>query len=49
MQGVSLMTDPNGKPCGESGRPLRELALQRVAEIHERIGTNAAQIGRAHV
>ena len=38
-------TDPNGKPCGESGRPLRELALQRVAEIHERIGTNAALIG----
>lgn len=38
-------TAPNGEPAGKSGRPLREIALQRVAEIRNRVGDAATVIG----
>jgi dihydroorotate dehydrogenase len=38
-------TAPNGEPAGKSGRPLREIALQRVAEIRKRVGDEATVIG----
>lgn len=36
---------PNGEPAGRSGRPLREIARERVAAIRRRIGDTATVIG----
>ncbi len=38
-------TSPTGLPCGESGRPLRELARERVREIRKFIGDDVLLIG----
>lgn len=38
-------TAPNGEPAGRSGRPLREIARQRVAAIRKRVGDQATVIG----
>jgi dihydroorotate dehydrogenase len=36
---------PNGEPAGKSGRPLREIARERVAEIRKVVGDKATVIG----
>jgi dihydroorotate dehydrogenase len=38
-------TAPNGEPAGKSGRPLRDIAPQRVAAIRKRIGDAGTVIG----
>lgn len=38
-------TAPNGEPAGRSGRPLREIARERVATIRQRVGDAATVIG----
>ncbi len=38
-------TAPNGEPAGRSGRPLKEIARERVAAIRKRIGDGATVIG----
>ncbi len=36
---------PKGEPAGRSGRPLREISRQRVAEVRKRIGAGGVVIG----
>jgi dihydroorotate dehydrogenase len=38
-------TAPTGEPAGRSGRPLREIARERVAAIRKRVGDAATVIG----
>jgi dihydroorotate dehydrogenase len=38
-------TAPNGEPAGRSGRPLREIARERVAAVRKRVGEAATVIG----
>jgi dihydroorotate dehydrogenase len=38
-------TSPTGLPCGESGRPIRELSRERVAEIRKHAGDGVMLIG----
>ncbi len=38
-------TAPNGEPAGRSGRPLTEIARERVAAIRKRVGDAATVIG----
>jgi dihydroorotate dehydrogenase len=38
-------TSPTGLPCGGSGRPLRELARERVREIRQFVGDGVLLIG----
>lgn len=38
-------TSPTGLPCGESGRPLREIACERVGEIRKFVGPGIPLIG----
>jgi dihydroorotate dehydrogenase len=38
-------TAPTGDPAGRSGRPLREIARERVATIRKRVGDTATVIG----
>ena len=38
-------TSPTGLPCGESGRPLRDLSRERVREIRKFVGDGALLIG----
>ncbi len=38
-------TSPSGLPCGESGRPLRAIACERVNEIRRHVGPGVPLIG----
>ncbi|MBL8864304.1 MAG: quinone-dependent dihydroorotate dehydrogenase [Gemmataceae bacterium] len=38
-------TSPTGLPCGESGRPLKSIACERVREIRQHIGRGVPLIG----
>jgi dihydroorotate dehydrogenase len=38
-------TSPTGLPCGESGRPLRNIACERVREMRSQVGPGVPLIG----
>ncbi len=38
-------TSPTGLPCGESGKPLQEIACRRVGEIRKHVGDDVLLIG----